>query len=144
MQRVEATIAKLEAMTHSELRHAWGELLREACPAIGSKRLMKIMLAGRLQEQAHGGLAISVRGRLRRLAEKYAENPSYVPSDVPRFKPGSALTRIWKGVRYEVRVGTNGTYRFKGDEYESLSEIARVITGTRWSGPRFFGLTSKS
>ena len=143
MQRVEATIARLEGMTHSGLRLTWGELLREPCPALGSRRLMKIMLAGRLQEQSHGGLAVSTRGTLRRLAEKYAENPDYVPTDMPRLKPGTALTRIWKGVRYEVQVTGTGTYRFTGSEYESLSEIARLITGTRWSGPRFFGLKSK-
>jgi len=101
------------------------------------------MLAGRIQEQSHGGIAVSARGKLRRLAEKYAENPEYVPTDVPSLKPGTALTRIWKGVRYEVRVTGTGTYRFKGSEYESLSEIARMITGTRWSGPRFFGLKSR-
>jgi len=142
MQSVKVTIAEIEGMTHSEVRLAWGELVREPCPAIDSKRLLKIMLAGRLQERAHGGLAVSARGKLRRLAGKYAQNPDYVPTDVPRLKPETVLTRIWKGARYDVRVTGTGTYRFKGIEYESLSEIARMITGTRWSGPRFFGLKS--
>ena len=81
---------------------------------------------------------------LRRLSQKYAENPDYVPRDVPRLKPGTALTRIWKGVRYEVRVTADGGYRFRGKIYYSLSEITREITGTRWSGPRFFGLSRRS
>ena len=87
---------------------------------------------------------MAARGKLRSLAQKYAENPQYVPVDVPRLKPGTSLTRIWKGVRYEVRVLADGGYRYRGTDYDSLSEIAREITGTRWSGPRFFGLKTGS
>lgn len=59
--------------------------------------------------------------------------------DAPRFKPGTRLIREWQGKTFEVTVMDRG-YAYRGNRYESLSEIAREITGARWSGPRFFGL----
>lgn len=56
------------------------------------------------------------------------------------IKPGTRLFREWNGTTYEVEVLDNG-YEYQGLNYKSLSHIAHVITGTRWSGPRFFGLT---
>ena len=52
---------------------------------------------------------------------------------------GTALTREWKGQSHRVQVEQGG-FRYQGQRFDSLSEIARAITGTRWSGPRFFGL----
>ena len=54
-------------------------------------------------------------------------------------KPGTRLLREWHGVTYEVTVTEDGVL-FKGKKYQSLSEVARIITGTKWSGPLFFGL----
>ena len=58
------------------------------------------------------------------------------------FAPGVELTREWKGVIHKVIV-TAGGFQHLGKQYRSLSDIARTITGTRWSGPRFFGLEQK-
>jgi hypothetical protein len=60
-----------------------------------------------------------------------------------RIKPGSELVRTWKGKRYRVMVTADG-FAHDGKTYASLSEIASAITGTRWNGPRFFGLRSAS
>ena len=144
MQNIQDIIKGIETQSHAELRVTWGRLLREPCPSVSSARLLRVMLAGKLQEKEEEGASLGVRAKLRRLSKHYAENPDYVPADVPRLKPGTALNRTWKGTRYEVRVTSDGGYRFKGREYYSLSEIAREITGTRWSGPRFFGLKAKS
>jgi len=59
--------------------------------------------------------------------------------DVPRIRPGARLIREWQGETYKVMVVEDG-FVYQGNRYKSLSEIARLITGTRWSGPRFFGL----
>src|ERR1700676_4225921 len=59
-----------------------------------------------------------------------------------RIKPGSVLVREWKGKSHRVTVLADG-FVYDGDTYGHLSEIAVLITGTRWNGPRFFGLRSK-
>lgn len=58
------------------------------------------------------------------------------------YKVGTRMVREWQGTTYEVTIEENG-FSWNGERYRSLSEIARKITGTRWSGPRFFGLTKK-
>jgi hypothetical protein len=58
-----------------------------------------------------------------------------------KIKPGTCLLRHWRGEGHEVRVTASG-YEYKGASFPSLSHIARQITGTRWSGPAFFGLRS--
>ena len=143
MQRIGKLVGELEEMSTSELREIWGRELREPCPRIGTPSLLATMLAGRLQEEAHGGHSKSTRARLLRLARRFEDNPNYKPGGAPRLKPGTSLTRLWKGVRFEVRV-TDAGYQFQGEEYGNLSEVAREITGTRWSGPRFFGLKQSS
>jgi hypothetical protein len=60
----------------------------------------------------------------------------------PRIKPGSILVRNWKGKSYHVTVMADG-FAYDGISYSNLSEIALHITGTRWNGPRFFGLRTK-
>ena len=68
--------------------------------------------------------------------------PTPSVSTRPPIKPGTRLVRQWKEQVHVVEVETEG-YEYKGTRYESLSEIARLITGTRWSGPLFFGLKDK-
>jgi hypothetical protein len=102
------------------------------------------VLAHRLQEQEFGGLAESSSRRLRQLAAAFAANPTTaIVSSRPTIKPGTRLVRQWKEKVHVVEARING-YEYKGTRYESLSEIARLITGTRWSGPLFFGLNKKS
>ncbi len=143
MQRITEEIARIDGLGGTALRKAWGVHLGEPCPEVRSDRLLRIMLAGRLQEAAYGGLGFAARSTLRRLASRYEANPDYQPKGAVRLKPGTALTRIWQGARYEVRVADQG-YLYQGKAYESLSEVAREITGARWSGPRFFGLKQSS
>lgn len=63
---------------------------------------------------------------------------------VGELKPGSRLVRVWRGRTFEVEVIDDQRFRFAGREYSSLSEVARVITGTHWSGPRFFGIVART
>lgn len=58
----------------------------------------------------------------------------------PALLPGSVLTREYRGIEHRVAVAQDGQYEFQGRRYPSLSMIAREITGTRWSGPLFFGV----
>ncbi len=76
-----------------------------------------------------------------------------LPSSLPRRRvarkapaplaPATRLIRMWRGVRHEVNVLDGGSFRYRGQTFKSLSEVARAITGARWSGPRFFGISTR-
>jgi hypothetical protein len=117
----------------------WKQLFRRtASPQIRRGLLIQI-LAYRIQEQTYGGLSPATRRRLSELARKFKANPNAELSGVPRTKPGTRLIRDWRGQSHRVTVLDNG-YEYAGKRYSSLSQVARLITGTRWSGPLFFGL----
>lgn len=105
-------------------RRSWGEP-----PRLRSVALLRRLIAWRLQTEAFGGLDAGTRKLLR----GGAIGPERL------ITSGTVLTREWKGVRYRVEVSEDG-FLHAGERWTSLSEIARSITGTRWNGPRFFGL----
>jgi hypothetical protein len=97
-------------------------------------------LAYRIQEIAYGGLSPKAGAELYRIAKSIEKNgTSNEALTRPRIKTGTRLFRQWRGHTHEVFVTESG-YEYRGVAYRSLSEIARKITGTRWSGPAFFGL----
>ena len=124
----------------AELRTLWKEAFGSPLSFRLQKELLIRFLAYRLQENSHGGLrAATVKG-LNRFGEQVsASGFAPVSADVPSFKPGTRLLREWQGQTFEVTVLDSG-FAYRGARYESLSKIAREITGARWSGPRFFGL----
>ncbi|MEM9066608.1 MAG: DUF2924 domain-containing protein [Planctomycetota bacterium] len=101
------------------------------------------------KQGGHRGLLDAETKRLLKRAIRDAPRPgTQAPSRArkrrgsQRLEPGTRLVRTWRGRAHEVEVGASGqVFRYRGREYGSLSEIAREITGARWSGPRFFGLT---
>lgn len=119
----------------------WKELFRVPAPRQVRRDLLIKFLAYRMQEQAYGGLSPATRKRLSELARKVEANPNAEISAAPRIKPGTRLIRDWRGQSHRVTVLENG-YEYAGKRYSSMSQIARLITGTRWSGPLFFGLRS--
>jgi hypothetical protein len=100
------------------------------------------ILAHRLQEQAFGGLASGYRRRLQQLASAMETNSKQAHGSRRSIKPGTRLVRQWQSRTHIVHVAERG-YEYDGSCYDSLSEIARLITGTRRSGPLFFGLKGK-
>jgi hypothetical protein len=136
------TSAKLQALPRlqkSELQALWRELFAKPPHPKLRRELMIPILAYRIQENAWGGLKFSARKRLQRLGEELIRNREAPLQITPELKPGTKLLRQWQGELHEVTVADEG-FRCRGQRYESLSEIAREITGTRWSGPAFFGL----
>ena len=101
--------------------------------------LLRRRLAYELQARAHGDLPAEARRRLKRLHQAFKADPAYTPLPGLGLKPGTVLTRTWRGVMHHVDVMDEG-FEYRGERFGSLSEIARRITGTRWSGPLFFGL----
>jgi hypothetical protein len=132
-------LEELGGLGTDELRLRWSNLFGMApSPGISMELLIRAV-AHRIQEEAHGGLGKSCRRQLARLAVTLGEGGSIETPKIRSFKPGTKLVREWKGKVHEVVIA-GGTYIWAGQHYRSLSQIARAITGTRWSGPRFFGL----
>lgn len=122
-------------MTIEQLRGFWRETAGSDPPAAFSKALLARAICYRLQEETFGGLSASTGRLLRSLVNPGAEAPRQV-------KVGSVLIREHQGVVHEVLVVSGGLC-WQGTTYDSLSTIAKKITGTSWNGPRFFGLRSK-
>jgi hypothetical protein len=97
------------------------------------------MLAWRLQARALGGLDSTTERRLNEIVSALERDVPYARERQQQLSIGVVLAREWKGVIHKVTV-LDATFDYQGRRFNSLSEIARLITGTRWSGPRFFGL----
>ncbi|MGA2991688.1 MAG: DUF2924 domain-containing protein [Candidatus Korobacteraceae bacterium] len=135
-------LEELPRLDRKGLLDLWLELFGEPAHPRLRREILVPILAYRMQEKALGGLKPSTCKRLRRLAEEFTTSPR--PSSVSlRMKPGTRIVREWKGQLHEVSVLDSG-FEYQGSRFRSLSEIAGRITGTRWSGPLFFGLKKRS
>jgi hypothetical protein len=132
-------LLSLRHSSRTELCSLWQQLFNKEPPIQMRKDLMLRIVAYRLQEQEFGGLSDVGGRRLRQLASALEANPNAAMSTRTAIRFGTRLVRQWKEQVHVVEVEAKG-YEYKGSLYESLSEIARIITGTRWSGPLFFGL----
>lgn len=135
MLRSERQIAALEAMSSAALKAEWQRLTGTAAPRI-SPAMMRLALAWEWQAREQGGLSRQTRQKLAQLAA--AKTRTMDP------KAGMRLVREWNGTAHVVTIGEDRIIRWNGREWRSLSEVARAITGTRWSGPAFFGLRQKA
>lgn len=126
----------------AELRRRYTALFRTDPPKAFGPDLLRRSIAFRIQERAYGGLPRETQRILDRLVKQYLANPTGRLTMPRRIKPGSVLVRTWNKKTYQVMVQDQG-FAFKGKTYSNLSEIAFAITGTRWNGPRFFGLRTK-
>ena len=123
-----------------DLRERWKILSGRAPGGSISRSFLIRAVAYRLQEQAFGGLKPSTRRQLARVAEETAGGNSPKKPQSRKAGTGTILVREWQGNSHHVTVLDDGV-AFNGKRYRSLSEVAREITGSRWSGPRFFGLS---
>ncbi len=136
---IDDQIAAIEALPLATLKQRWRKHFRRTPPAGLPPKMMREAFIYDIQEGAFGGLSQSTRRRLERLAARLEQDPNAAIVNDACLQPGSRLVRDWRGERFEVEVLEKG-FGFDGETYRSLSEIARLITGARWSGPRFFGL----
>jgi Protein of unknown function (DUF2924) len=132
-------LVELRALDLAALKQRWRVLYRTEVPAHIGQALLLRAVAYRLQEKALGGLKSSTRRLLERVAEDNLRRRSTNEMPGTRVTPGTVLIREWHGVSHRVTVLGDGVL-LRGARYRSLSEVARKITGSRWSGPRFFGL----
>jgi hypothetical protein len=124
------------------LLELWQKVYGRVAPEGLRREQLVPFLAYRIQENAHGGLKPSTRLELRSIARDFEKpggsNESRRRSQV---RCGTRLIREWRGEVHEVGATESG-FEYRGIIYRSLSQIARKITGTRWSGPAFFKLNS--
>lgn len=127
-------LADLDTMDRAALTAAWSQIMVSPLPKGLSKPFLRRFLAFELQARRNGGLPKGFAAKLR------AEAAGRSRSRAPILRPGGRLLREWNGKTHVVDV-TDVGFLWNGQRYRSLSAIAREITGARWSGPRFFGLT---
>lgn len=136
-EAIKAYWAELGQMDRAALRVAWTEAFGEAPPHFLSMIFMRKALIWHEQCRKFGGLKPDLRRAL-----KAAAAAKSVRVHAPAIRSGTQLVREWNGRRYQVEVREDG-FEMNGEQFKSLSAIALRITGTSWSGPRFFGLSGR-
>ncbi len=132
-------IASLSKLGIEDLRERWKAMFGKAPSRDISRSFLTRAIAYRLQEKAFGGLKPATRRLLAECAHDGAAARTPVAAPSRTVHPGAVLVREWRGASHHVSVLEDG-FSFRGKRYRSLSEVAREITGTQWSGPLFFGL----
>lgn len=131
-------IAGLSKLGIDELRERWKAMFGKAPSRDISRSFLTRAIAYRLQEKAFGGLRPSTQRLLAEFADDRANGSVLAAAPSRIMQSGAVLVREWRGASHHVSVLEDG-FSFRGKRYRSLSEVAREITGTRWSGPLFFG-----
>ena len=126
---LDVELSALESMLLAELRAAWTRHVRTTSPKVGAG-LLRLALAHHLQSKVMGGVTKTTERRLRDIAGGKC---------AAHVNPGTRFVREWRGRVHVVTMSENSRYRWQDRDWNSLSEIARTITGTQWSGPAFFG-----
>ncbi len=133
-----AQLAALKTMPVADLKRKWRDLFDNEPPPY-NRRFLENRLAYRIQELTYGGLQSETVKRLKDLADGLEGKLSNRRRIENRPVSGTRLLREWRGVEHVVTV-RDDDFEFQGRPYQSLSAIARAITGTRWNGLVFFGL----
>jgi hypothetical protein len=142
-EELSAAIDALATMDSVRLREQWYRVHGTAPNKGLGPSLMRRGIAYRLQEQIHGGLSPATQRTLARLAEQLERSDDLDVERQISLKMGTRLVREWHGRTCHVTVLEN-SFLYEDQQYASLSQTARVVTGTKWSGPRFFGLRQRS
>ena len=138
-ENLETRLHRLERFSRCELLDEWQIQFGEPAPAWRSAVFLRLTIAWRIQEGAFGGLSPEAKQKIKQLAKAFKRNPNHQLTLSLDLKPGTLLEREWEGVRHRVQALDDG-FEYSGERFASLSEVARKITGTRWSGPLYFGL----
>ena len=132
---LEAEIDRIRSLPIDEVRALWRQTFRSSPPSALGKDMLGRMICYHIQEKALGGLSRASR----RLLDDVGSGQPAIELARRRIKPGTVLVREYQGERHSVVVSSDG-FVWRKETYASLSTIARLITGTSWNGPKFFGL----
>lgn len=134
-----AAIEGVRSMPVDEIRELWRKTFKSPLPSALGKDMLGRMISYHIQEKALGGLS---RASLR-LLHDIGRGKSAPETARRRLKPGTVLVREYQGERHSVVVAADG-FIWRDETFASLSTIARLVTGTNWNGPKFFGLRLRS
>lgn len=132
--KLDAELAALAMLSPAQLRRRWVEASKKPLPRL-SPAMLRLAIAYESQIKVIGGLSRTAQQRLDQAATAKSRTRS--------ASPGMRLVREWQGKVHIVNIAENGEVEWNGKAWRSLSEVARAITGTRWSGPAFFGLKQR-
>jgi hypothetical protein len=143
-EQLDVEIARVRDLDVRELRNRWHAVFRRPAPPHLPRHLLLRMLAYQLQVDRLGDLDTESRRLLDHSGspERAGQNAAHSVSRIADVRPGTVLGREWNGRMQRVAVLADG-FAWNGKTYPSLSQTAFAITGTRWNGPRFFGLRNK-
>lgn len=137
---IDTELEMLAGMHLDALRYLWRKRFDTDPPKV-SAGLLRLALAYAMQEKRLGGLSSAALRQLGRYGTARHTGAKVIPLRTAR--PGTRLVRVWNHVAHVVTVNEDGEIEWNGRTWRSLSEVARAITGTQWSGPKFFGLRTK-
>jgi hypothetical protein len=141
-QKLASELDRLLELNPTELREQWQTLFPADPPPKLRSSLIVQAIAYRLQEKALGSLKPVTLRLLERIADDTAARRQLSPTPKTiHVSAGTVLIREWRGTKHQVTVLKDG-FLYRAKRFHSLSQIARTITGSRWSGPLFFGLKS--
>ena len=135
-------LEKLKQLSRAELRALWTKALAEKPPPSLGRDILALGIAYARQERLYGGLSKPVVKELDRLLARALADGNIDTRQLPTNplpRAGTILVREWQGTTHHVTV-TDAGFLWNGKPHRSLSSIAHAITGTKWNGPRFFGL----
>jgi hypothetical protein len=139
LKSLAAALDDLSLLDPEQLSAQWKTLYGSDPPDRLRRPLMIQALAYRIQEQALGGLKSVTRRLLHNIGDGAETHRSTAVESNRPVQAGMVLIREWHGTKHQVTALKDG-FMFRGKRFQSLSKIAGEITGTRWSGPLFFGL----
>jgi hypothetical protein len=141
---VASQISQLPELAMADIKSLWQRLFHAANPT-HNRQFLERRIAYKLQEIEFRKVDPGLLDRNKRRIENLIETGKVKTRD-PDYRPvaGTMLTREYQGKEYRVIASADGNYNFDGRTFQSLSQIAREITGTRWSGPVFFGLKART
>jgi hypothetical protein len=140
LQISKVEIEDLDHLSRAKLRELWEREFAEKPPSSIGRDILALGIAYVRQERRYGGLPKPVARELNRLLSRVlGESSGSADHIMPLPRAGTVLRREWRGVTHHVTIVEDG-FLWSGKKYPSLSFIARAITGTKWNGPRFFGM----
>jgi hypothetical protein len=132
----------LNQLSRAELRILWAQELGDKPPVTLGRDILALAIAYGRQERLYGGLTKPVANELDRLLDRALRDggtDGAAAPAIPLPRTGTVLVREWQGTTHHVTIVNHG-FVLNGETYRSLSSIAQAITGTKWNGPRFFGM----
>ncbi|MFD0850183.1 DUF2924 domain-containing protein [Sphingosinicella xenopeptidilytica] len=132
--KLDHALCEIAHMSRAEIQERWAKLTDRPVPRL-SIAMLRLALGYEIQAREKGGLSRATRLQL-------DDSGDARPRAIP-LAPGLRLVREWQGTVHAVTVDDTGAIHWNGQRWKSLSEVARAITGTRWSGPAFFGLKQR-